>query len=133
MISVVGDALRGFHSHGCLSIIWTIQPPRYSHQCMADGISWELQSFGMEYFLHHLDDFSDPGAGWLKPMQGEWGGELSRLQSQCAMGLGFPVASTKIIGSTMILVFLRIEIDTVAWETRLQKNKLARLQELITS
>ena len=33
----------------------------------------------------------------------------------------------------MILVFLSIEIDTVAWETRLQKNKLDILQELITS
>ena len=38
------------------------------------------------------------------------------------MGLGFPVAQTKIIGLTMILVFLSIEIDTVAWETRLQKK-----------
>ena len=70
----------------CLSFRLFNSHARYSHQCMADSISWELQSLGIEYFLHHLDNFSDPGACWLKPM---WG-EVLQIAVLVRTGVGLP-------------------------------------------
>lgn len=46
--------------------------------------------------------------------------------------LGFPVAPSKVVGPSPVLTFLGIEIDSVAWELRLPKEKLHNLQGLIT-
>ena len=47
--------------------------------------------------------------------------------------LGFPVAPNKVEGPSTVLTFLGIEIDSVAEELRLPREKLDRIKSLINN
>ena len=85
---------------------------------VADGLHWHLQRSG------YLDDFMMLGPPHSRQCQGH----LDTLQYQCNR-LGVPIAETE--GPSSYLVFLGIEIDTVAGELRFPTDKLQRLQTLL--
>ena len=93
---------------------------------VADALHWHLTRCGIGHLYHYLDDFimlSPPRSPqcqhYLGTLQQEWG------------ALGVPIAGHKTEGPTTCLVFLGIEVDTVAAELRLPSDKLQRLQILL--
>ena len=93
---------------------------------VADALNWLLRQCGIPHVLHYLDDFII-----ISPPRSPQGQEsLSRLCRLCGE-LGVPIAEHKTDGPTTCLVFLGIEIDTVAGQLRLPDEKLQRLQALL--
>ena len=76
--------------------------------------------------IHYLDDFLVLGA----PDTNECETAVQKLLDVFSR-LGLPVATDKLEGPTTRLVFLGFELDTVAWEIRLPRQKLEELKELI--
>ena len=93
---------------------------------VADGLHWHLQRSGIQRLYHYLDDFIMLGP----PHSPQCQGYLDTLLYQCNR-LGVPIAAHKTKGPSSCLVFLGIEIDTVAGELRLPADKLQRLQTLL--
>ena len=91
---------------------------------VANGLHWHLQRSGIQHLYHYLDDFMMLGPPHSRQCQGH----LDTLQYQCNR-LGVPIAETE--GPSSYLVFLGIEIDTVARELRLPADKLQKLQTLL--
>ena len=83
---------------------------------------WALRERGVETALHYLDDFLVLGP----PASPSCSFALDSLLSLCK-DLGFPVADEKTAGPATCLTFLGIEIDSVACQIRLPKEKLEHL------
>lgn len=94
--------------------------------CLADSIEWMLRKRGVPFIIHYLDDFLIIGP----PSSGECSHGLSLCRDLCSH-LGVPLAPSKIVGPTTRLVFLGIELDTIAMEARLPAEKLSRLRSSI--
>ena len=77
--------------------------------------------------LHYLDDFLLMGP----PRSSDCQQDLDTFIQLCSY-LGIPLASEKIEGPTTSLSFLGITIDTSRMEMRLPKDKLARIQEMLS-
>lgn len=92
---------------------------------VADGLQYILGVDGVTC-LHYLDDFFI----WGRAGTDECSRDLDRALKCCAR-LGVPVAENKTTGPVTKLVFLGIEIDSVAKSLRLPDDKLHRLQENI--
>ena len=75
---------------------------------------------------HYLDDFITVGP----PDADECQAKIALMVELCSR-LSVPLAEDKLIGAVTCLVFLGIEIDTVAGEIRLPRKKLIRFKELI--
>ena len=90
---------------------------------VADVLLWIFFKEGVQVAIHYLDDFL-----FLGPP----GGSACAESLQCALRLcevlGVPVASEKTEGPSTALTFLRVEIDSVAGQLRLPKDKLADLR-----
>ena len=91
----------------------------------ADGLAWVLQSVGVQFVLHYLDDFLLLGP----PGSAECAQALVTTLRICDK-LGVPIAAEKVEGPTRCLPFLGIEMDTSAWQLRLPLEKLHRIQVL---
>ena len=89
---------------------------------LTDAMMWILYERGVQAALHYLDDFLLLGPAGLTGCQQA----LSTTLNLCSE-LGFPVAPDKTEGPATTLVFLGIEIDTVAQQLRLPEDKLQRL------
>ena len=113
-------------------------PPRHRHL----GVGGKVRSHGGNpghtlpgegarvlclHDKHYLDDFIvlDP-AGSSKCHQA-----LDSLISLCER-LGVPLAPHKLENPTTCLIFLGIEVDSVASQLRLPSDKLARIRQLIS-
>ncbi len=96
------------------------------HNAVADALLWILVHHDGIDGLHYLDDFLLFG----KPDSPQCELSLQRALDRCRV-LGVPVAPNKTEGPTTKLVFLGIEIDTVAMTLRLPAVKLERLQREI--
>ena len=93
---------------------------------VVDALNWLLHQRGIPHVLHYLDDFII-----ISPPHSPQGQEsLSRLRQLCGE-LRVPITEHKTDGPTTCLVFLGIEIDTVAGQFRLPGDKLRRLQALL--
>ena len=86
---------------------------------LADGLLWILHSKGADRSIHDLDDFLLIGP----PDSPECAEALQTLLALCKE-LGIPVAEEKTEGPATILIFLGIEIDTIAMQLRLPGVKL---------
>ena len=93
---------------------------------VADALDWLLHQRGIPHVLHYLDDFIIISL----PHSPQGRESLSRLRQLCGE-LGVPIAEHKMDGPTTCLMFLGIEIDTVAGQLRLPGEKLQRLQALL--
>jgi hypothetical protein len=93
---------------------------------IADGLEWYLRHRGVRNVAHYLDDFIVIG-----PLSSqECAMALGILVDACAE-LGVPLALHKRDGPTTSLIFLGIEVDTVASKLCLPREKLACLQSLL--
>ena len=93
---------------------------------VADALNWYLHQCGIPHVLHCLDDFIIIGPPDSPVCQES----MSTLDRVCAE-LGIPIAEHKRDGPSTCIVFLGIEIDTIAGELRLPADKLHRLQALL--
>ena len=94
---------------------------------VADALAWALTVRGVEKTLHYLDDFFFCGPANSPVCQ-----KALDIAVPTLAELGFPTALEKTVGPTTTLVFLGIEIDSTQRELRLPRDKLTRLQSLIT-
>ena len=92
---------------------------------VANALSWTLYSRGIRYLLHYLDDFLVLGAPYTHEAPA-----ASDLAASTFHELGVPVASHKTEGPSTCITFLGILVDTVAFQLRLPREKLHRLQEM---
>ena len=90
---------------------------------VADALEWHIRQRGVRHIFHYLDDFILIGP----PHSPVCATDLGMLNAACA-ALGVPIAEHKRDGPTTCLTFLGIEIDTMASELRLPRDKLQRLQ-----
>jgi hypothetical protein len=86
---------------------------------VADVLHWHLQRSGIHRIHHYLDDF----IVLVPPRSPQCQQNLTTLQRECSR-LGVTIAAHKTEGPTTCLVFLGIEIDTIAGELRLPDEKL---------
>ena len=93
---------------------------------VADTLHWYLRSHGIRHVLHYLDDFIIMSS----PASDQCQRDLSTLLDVC-QELGVPIAGHKTEGPATCLVYLGIEVDTLAGELRLPRDKLQRLQTLL--
>ena len=87
---------------------------------VADALEWHVHHQGVQHIFHYLDDFIVVGA----PATEQCAEALSILDSECRR-FGVPIADHK---PTTCLVYLGIEVDTVALQLRLPEDKLLRLK-----
>jgi hypothetical protein len=86
---------------------------------VADALHWRLQQAGILHILHYLDDFLI-----VTPPDSPEGHRAMAILNQICATLGIPIAEHKQDGSTVCLVFLGREINTVAMRLRLPADKL---------
>ena len=91
---------------------------------LADGLQWVIEQRGASYVAHYLDDFITVGT----PSTDQCYGNQQIIIETCRE-LGIPLAPHKTVDPTTCLVFLGIEIYTIAIELRLPQDKLRKLQE----
>ena len=94
---------------------------------VADALNWMLEQSGVRHSRHYLDDFIVLGPAGSS----ECHRALDSLTSLCER-LGVPLAPHKLVNPTTCLVFLGIEVDSVASQLRLPTDKLARVRQLIS-
>ena len=93
---------------------------------VADGLEWRLRLEGVQQVFHYLDDFLIV----TPPESPQCERELQKLL-QVFNRLGVPIAEDKLIGPTISLTFLGIELDTSMMIRRLPVGKLTELQQLV--
>ena len=91
---------------------------------VADALEWCIRQQGVTGIDHYLDDFVIVAP----PTGASCHIFLQTMQDECA-SLGVTLAPEKTEGPTTCLVFLGIEVDTVAGRLRLPREKLIRLQQ----
>ena len=94
---------------------------------LADGLQWVLQQPGTSFIAHYLDDFitlGPPGTSQCTDNQ--------RIKYETCTKLGVPLATHKCMAPSTFLVFLGIEINTIAMELRLPQEKLSKLKKLLS-
>ena len=85
---------------------------------VTDALHWYLGYRGIVHLFHYLDDF----IVLAPPQSPDCQRDLSTLLEVC-VELGVPITSHKTEGPATCLVFLGIEVDTVANELRLPGDK----------
>ena len=95
---------------------------------VSDALAWILQSKGVRYQLHYLDDFLLLGP----PDTAECTIAMQRTLTACKE-LGVPIAAHKTEGPSCQLTFLGIQIDTIRMELSLPPDKLARITAMVLS
>ena len=95
---------------------------------VADGLMWILQSGGVRFVLHYLDDFLVAG-----PSASEECDQALRATLHICEELGVPIAEEKVEAPGTCLTFLGIEIDTERRQLRLPGEKLERVRTLVAS
>lgn len=93
---------------------------------VANGLEWRLRLEGLQQVFHYLDDFLIVAQS-ESPQCGE---ELQKLLLILSR-LGVPVAEEKLMGPTVCLTFLGIELDTARINRQLLREKLTELQQLV--
>lgn len=88
---------------------------------VADAIQWVLTRHGITQSLHYLDDYI-----LVTKDRGEAESQKQVLQTVFG-NLGVPLELAKLEGPSTCLVFLGIEVDSVALQIRLPESKLVRL------
>ena len=95
---------------------------------VADALEWILLEQGVSVCLHYLDDFLTIG----KANTEECNRNLQLIKRTCEF-LGVPLKLEKIEGTSSMLVFLEILLDTLKQEISLPQQKLEELKCLISA
>ena len=92
---------------------------------LAHAMEWNFKRNGIADTWHYLDDFITVSP----PDSDECQANIALMTELCRR-LGVSLAEDKLIGAYTCLVFLGIEIDTIAGGIRLPREKLIRFKEL---
>ena len=95
---------------------------------LAELLSWIVQSKGVSFSIHYLDDFLTMGP----PASPTCQQNLDVFTNMCK-DLEIPLALEKADGPTICLTFLGITLDTHKMEIRLPEDKLTRIREEVSS
>ena len=95
---------------------------------LADALEWILTTNGIRFVWHYLDDYITVGS----PTSGECAFNLDLMVHLCQR-LGIPLAVDKQVGPTTCIIYLGIEVDSIAMVLRLPQDKLIRIQELVAA
>ena len=87
---------------------------------VADGLQWILTQYGITHLLHYLDDFIFMTASMDQTMRQKY---TIVLNFQC---LGVLLEHSKLVGLSICLTFLSIQVDTEALLFCLPKEKLSK-------
>lgn len=93
---------------------------------LSDALAWILQSRGVKYQLHYLDDFLLMG-----PPNSTECSQAVQLTLQVCQELGVPIAAHKTQGPSCQLSFLGIHIDALKMELSLPADKLSRIMAMV--
>ena len=93
---------------------------------LADGLEWDLRLECLQQVFHYLDDFLII-AQLGSPQCGEGLQRLLRVFSK----VDVQIVEGKLMGSTVSLTFLCVELDTSTMVRRLPQEKLTKLQQLV--
>ena len=86
----------------------------------AEALQWILQhNYGLQWLIHHLDDYLIVGA----PDSHSCGEHLQCFLRVCML-LGFPIAMDKVDSPATVLPFLGLELDSVLQQIHLPPDKL---------
>ena len=89
----------------------------------ADALAWIfVWCYGILYLIHYLDDYFMCNSSFMKCHN-----DMNLIQSACN-DLAVPLAPDKIIGPTTCIVYLGIEIDSVARTIKLPTDKYNELK-----
>ena len=94
----------------------------------ADALAWVLESRGIKWQLHYLDDFL-----FLGPPGSSACANALELALTTCRHLGVPVAMHKTEGPSTQLTFLGIQINTDDMSLSLADDKLTRIRSLVLS
>ena len=95
---------------------------------VADALGWIMSKNGVTILFNYLDDFLTLG----KPGSNECQLNLTSMLATCN-STGLPVEVDKCQGPVSCILFLGMELDSVALEVRLPGDKLANLKSLLHS
>jgi len=90
---------------------------------VADAVTWILWQQGVKFIIHYLDDFL-----LICPPRCDDCAVALAILLQTFDLLGLPVAWEKLEGPTACLTFLGFEIDSLALELRLPKEKMSDIR-----
>lgn len=93
---------------------------------LADALEWVLQTMGVEWCIHYVDDFLTAGP----PNSDVCHVHLALIKAICAH-IGFPLKWEKGEGPATTMVFLGIVLDTVRMELMLPEEKVGQLKALL--
>lgn len=93
---------------------------------LADALEWILKHKGVLHLWHYLDDFITIGSPGTEECK-----LFMDIMIETCRRLGVPLAECKMVGPVLCIVFLGIEINSVAMELRLPLEKLLRVKELV--
>ena len=92
---------------------------------VADALQWIMQQRGVEFIFHYLDDYIT-----VSPPASDLCATNLRVIKQACHDTGTPIEEAKYEGSSAVITFLGMELDTVALEICLPADKLKRLKDL---
>ena len=107
----------------CGPSVWPYGSAPNIFNALADALEWIVHWNGVQDLWHYLDDSITCG----QSVSQECKVNLQLLLDVCRH-LGIPLVEEKMEGPTTCLTFLGIDIDTVAEELQLPREKLNRLQ-----
>ena len=93
---------------------------------LSDALEWILQTRGMAWCIHYVDNFFTAGASESSECQSY----LNLIKEACAT-LGFPLKWEKVEGPSCVISFLGIVLDSNKMEVRLPDEKARELQVLL--
>ena len=94
---------------------------------LADALQWVIEQRGTSHVAQYLDDFvtvGTPNAGKCYINQ--------QIICRTCQELGIPLAPHRTVGPSTCLVFLGIEIDTMAMELRLPQENFTQATRAVT-
>ncbi len=93
---------------------------------VGDAIEWIATQRGARWLRHYIDDYVAVGQRGTDECE-----RAMEILKQTCQGLGMPLDENKEEGPSEVLTFLGTELDTVAMEVRLPKEKLDEMRELL--
>ena len=93
---------------------------------LADALAWVMKQRGVSFVDHYIDDFITLG----RPRTDECKRNQRLMRGTCE-AMGAPIEEEKSEGPSPSLVFLGIELDSIAMEMRLPPDKLRNLRDAL--
>jgi hypothetical protein len=110
-----------------LTLPFGLRSAPFIFDSVADLVEWILKhNYSLRYLHHYLDDYITLG-----PAHSQECARNVNIARAVFTRLGFPLHPSKCVGPTTVLVFLGIELDSIAQLARLPDAKFQATIQLI--